>query len=111
MILKTLFLCVLFAGCSTIHYRSRNRVPVQLDHNPKHNKITEIKGSEEFYLGGFIPRYQEVFIDEVVGKAGYKGMSKITIEDRSTFFNMLISVCTLGFYTPRDYVIRGFTEE
>ena len=106
-----LFLIFLTSACSEIHYRSKNSIPLSFKHNSDHKRFVKIKGSQEFFLGGFIPHHQDVFIDEEVHKAGVETLSKMEVEDHHRFVNYLIATLTLGFYTPRDYVITGFTTE
>jgi hypothetical protein len=106
-----LFLILVTSACSEIHYRSKNSIPLSFKHNSDHKRFVKIKGSQEFFLGGFIPHHQDVFLDEEVHKAGVQTLSKMEVEDHHRFVNYLIATLTLGFYTPRDYVITGFTTE
>lgn len=108
-VLSILF-SIFFLSCSTIHFKSRGSIPLNFSPESGSLKEVEIKGTKEFYLGGFIPYRHDIFIDEEVAKAGYSNLSKINIDATNTVGNMLISVVTLGFYCPRQYVIKGFTK-
>lgn len=99
-----------FSSCSTIRFRSRGSIPLSFNSETGNSKEVEIKGSKEFYLGGFIPYHHDVFLDEEISKAGYTTLSKISLDDTNTLKNMLISVGTLGFYCPRQYIIKGLTK-
>ncbi|MFZ4715148.1 MAG: Bor/Iss family lipoprotein [Bacteriovoracaceae bacterium] len=110
-LLISLLTTFLLTGCSAIHYRSKNSIPLDFKHNPDHKHFVKVKGKQEFFLGGFIPHHQDVFVDEEVYKAGYQTLSKLEVEDHHRFVNYLIAIVTLGFYTPRDYVITGYTTE
>lgn len=100
----------LFTNCSTILFRSRGRTPISLTNEIGQTKEVEIRGSKDFFLGGFIPYRHDVFIDEEVSKAGFPTLSKLSIDDTNTLKNMVISVATLGFYCPRQYVIKGLSK-
>lgn len=107
--LSSLFLLVMVASCTTIHFRSNNSVPVTFDGNPQHKKEVTITGKRDFYFWGVEPEEHEVFIDEEVRKAGYDGMSKLIIYEQKNPQDMLISFLTLGLYLPRAFTITGFT--
>lgn len=108
-ILSALILLVSITGCTTIHFRSKNTVPLTFEGNPEHRKEVSIVGHQDFYFWGIEPEYHEVFIDEEVRKAGYDGMSKLIIYEHKNPQDILISFLTLGFYMPRGYTITGFT--
>lgn len=97
------------SGCTTIHYRSKNSVPVTFEGNPKHQKEVTITGHRHFYFWGIEPDEHEVLIDEEVRKAGYDGISKLIVYEHKNPQDILISFLTLGFYLPRGYTITGFT--
>lgn len=108
--MKILSLLILIAvtGCTTIHFRSKNTVPVTFDGNPKQQKEVEIVGHSHFYFWGIEPEHHEVFIDEEVRKAGYDGISKLVIYEQKNPQDILISFLTLGLYLPRGYTISGY---
>jgi hypothetical protein len=108
MKILSLFFLVAFAGCTTIHYRSKNTIPVSFEGNSKHQKEVFIEGHRHFYFWGVEPEHHEVFIDEEVRKAGYDGISKLVIYEQKNPQDTLISFLTLGFYLPRGYTITGF---
>ncbi|MFL5784169.1 MAG: Bor/Iss family lipoprotein [Bacteriovoracaceae bacterium] len=103
-----ILLAGLFAGCTTIHYRSNNSVPVTFTGNPQHRKEVSIEGKKDFWFWGLEPDHQEVFLDEEVRKAGYDGISKTIIYEQKSAKEMLISFITFGLYLPRSYTITGF---
>jgi hypothetical protein len=103
-----LFLLIAITGCTTIHYRSKNSIPVSFEGNPKHQKEVTITGHKHFYFWGVEPEQHEVFIDEEVRKAGYDGISKLIIYEQKNPQDILISFLTLGFYLPRGYTITGY---
>jgi hypothetical protein len=107
-ILYSLILVSLLTGCTTIHFRSKNSIPVSFEGNPKHQKEVSVVGHRHFYFWGIEPEFHEVFIDEEVRKAGYDGISKVVIYEQKNPQDILISFLTLGFYLPRGYTITGF---
>lgn len=105
-----LFSCCFFTSCSTIRFRSKGSIPLNFSSEAGATKEVAVKGSKEFFLGGFIPYHHDVFIDDEVYKAGHSNLSKVMIDDTNSLKNMAISFVTLGFYCPREYVIKGFTK-
>ena len=97
-------------SCTTIHFRSKNSIPVTFSGNPQHQKEVSIEGQRDFYFWGIEPEHHEVFIDEEVKKAGYSGLSKLVIYEQKNPQDMLISFLTFGIYLPRAYTITGFTD-
>lgn len=108
-ILSSLLLLAILSGCTTIHFRSNNSIPVSFEGNPKHQKEVSIIGHRHFYFWGIEPAEHEVYIDEEVRKAGFDGISKLIIYEHKNPQDMLISFLTLGLYLPRGYTITGFT--
>lgn len=102
------FMATLMVSCTTIHYRSKNTVPVTFEGNPAHRKEVTITGQKNFYFWGISPEHQTVYLDEEVRKAGYDGLSKLIIYEQKNPQQNLISFLTLGFYLPRGYTITGF---
>ncbi len=110
--MKNLLNLVLFfavTGCTTIHFRSKNSVPVTFDGNPAQQKEVSIVGHRHFYFWGIDPDEAVVYIDEEVKKAGYDGLSKLIVYEQKNPQDILISFLTLGLYLPRGYTITGFT--
>lgn len=107
-IISSFLLLAIISSCTTIHYRSKNSVPVSFEGNPKHQKEITITGHRHFYFWGIEPDEHEVLIDEEVRKAGYDGISKLIIYEHKNPQDILISFLTLGFYLPRGYTITGF---
>lgn len=108
-ILSSLILFAALSGCTTIHFRSNNTIPVSFEGNPSYQKEVSIVGHRDFYFWGVEPEEHEVFIDEEVRKAGYDGISKVIIYEQKNPQDILISFLTLGFYLPRGFTITGFT--
>jgi hypothetical protein len=108
-ILSFLFVLTTLSSCTTIHFRSKNTIPVSFEGNPKHQKEVSIVGRRDFYFWGVEPEQQEVFIDEEVREAGYDGLSKLIIYEHKNPQDTLISFLTFGFYVPRGYTITGYT--
>lgn len=108
-ILLVLILLASITGCTTIHFRSNNTIPVTFEGNPEHRNEVSIIGHRDFYFWGIEPDQHEVYIDEEVRQAGHDGMSKLIIYEHKNPQDILISFLTLGFYMPRGYTITGFT--
>lgn len=110
--MKFLFFFILLtavSSCTTIHFRSKNTIPVSFEGNPNHQKEVSIIGHRDFYFWGIEPSEHEVFIDEEVRQAGYDGLSKLIIYEHKNPQDILISFLSFGFYIPRGFTIMGFT--
>ena len=99
----------MMASCTTIHFRSKNLIPVTFEGNSSHQKEATVTGRRDFYFWGIEPAEHEVFVDEEIMKAGYDGMSKVIIYEQKNPEDMLISFLTFGLYLPRGFTITGFT--
>lgn len=108
-LLQGLILLGTLMSCTTIHFRSKNTIPVTFAGNPNHQKEVSIVGHRDFYFWGVEPAEHEVFIDEEVKKAGYDSLSKLIIYEHKNPQDILISFLTFGLYLPRGYTITGFT--
>lgn len=109
--LISLILCLSFVSCTTIHFRSKQSVPVTFDGNPAQTKLVYLEGDRDFYFWGVDPEHHEVFIDEVVREAGYDGISKVVVYEPKSPQNNLISFLTLGIFLPRSFVISGYVSD
>lgn len=107
--ISILLLAGTIVGCTTIHFRSNNTVPVTFSGNPEHRKEVVITGQRDFYFWGITPEEEEVFLDEEVRRAGYDGLSKAIIYEHKNPQQTLISFLTFGIYMPKGYTITGFT--
>jgi hypothetical protein len=100
---------LLLTGCTTIHFRSKNTIPVSFEGNSKHHKEVSIVGHKNFYFWGIEPDQEVVYIDDEVREAGYDSLSKLIIYEHKDPQDTLIQFLTFGFYIPRGYTITGFT--
>lgn len=100
------------AGCSVIHYRSKGLIPLSFSKLPGGNsRKVVIEKRMEFYLFGFLPETNEVFVDEEIKIAGHESMSNLKIEERTTWKDWLFGIFTLGFYVPRSFFMSGLVPE
>jgi hypothetical protein len=105
----SLIVLMVSLSCTTIHFRSKNSVPVQFEGNADQTTEVTITGKRDFYFWGLDPEHHEVFVDEVVRKSGYDGLSKLIIYEKKSPQEILISFLTFGIYLPRSFTITGFT--
>ena len=99
----------MIASCTTIHFRSKNSIPVSFDGNPSHQNEVSISGDRDFYFWGLNPEHHEVFLDEEVRKAGFDGISKVIVYEQKNTQQTLISFLTFGLYIPRGFTITGYS--
>ena len=108
--LIVLMSAAVFSGCTTIHFRSNNAVPVTFTSDPSHQKEVVIQGKRDFFWWGVDPDFAVVFVDEEVKRAGYPALSKTIIYEQKNPQDILISFLTFGIYLPRAWTITGYTE-
>lgn len=104
----TLILLGTISSCTTIHFRSKNSIPVTFEGNPAQQKEISLSGKRDFFFWGLNPEHHEVFIDDEVRQAGYDGLSKVIIYEQKSAQEILISFLTFGIYLPRSFTITGF---
>ena len=66
-----------------------------------------ILGKKEFYLWGFYPKEQSVFLDNEFRKVGFQKINKIVIEEFQTALDKIKEYATLGMYIPKRYKLIG----
>lgn len=113
IVTKTFSLLCLFLviGCSSVSFVSYDTVPVIFEKKEKHTRDISIKVTKEFYLWGLFPDTREIRIDKEFGDAGFDSVAEVKIEERSDGENIFWSLFTLGFYTPKTYVLSGKIEK
>lgn len=104
------FALFFITGCTTIHFRSNNTIPISFTGNPQHQKEVVVQGKRNFYWWGTDPDFAVVFVDDEIKRAGYSALSKAIIYEQKNPYDILISFLTFGVYLPRAWAITGFTE-
>ncbi len=105
--IKVFFIVLFFTSCSTIHYKSENKIPVFLSTQKDCQKLVQIKGKKHFFLWGLYPKYHEVYLDRLAKQFNYKKIAKIIIEEGKTWDDLLWSFLSVGLYVPNSYSISG----
>jgi hypothetical protein len=104
-------LCLLslfFTSCARIHYSAGHSIPVFLSQKKSHHRPFRYTEKKDFYLIGFIPKVHEVSIDKVGKQEGFSELSQLQIEEHATFGNIMTAIFSLGLYTPRTVVLKGW---
>ena len=105
---KVILLVFLSIGCTTIHYQSNEKIPVLWGSQKEVADETKIiLGKKDFYLWGFYPKSQSVFLDEEFKKVGFQKVNKTVIEEFQTAFDKIKEYITLGMYIPKRYKLIG----
>ncbi|HXH31077.1 MAG TPA: hypothetical protein VNJ01_09715 [Bacteriovoracaceae bacterium] len=105
----TFVLLGILASCTTIHFRSKNSIPVTFEGNANHKEEVNIVGEEKFYFWGLKPEHHVVYLDDEVRKAGHDGLSKLIVYEHKSPQDILISFLTFGVFMPRGYTITGYS--
>lgn len=105
---KILFpLILLLSSCSHIQYTTRQKLPVHFTQKKEHGDFLEVEEKVPFFFYGLFPKIQKVHLDEIALEKEFSEVSRITIYERPDFSDILFSVLTLGFYTPRTITISA----
>ena len=109
---KTFSLLCLFSviGCSSIRFTSYDTIPVVFEKREDHTRDISIKVSKEFYLWGLFPGTRELRIDKEFVDRGYDSIAEVEIEEDRQARDIAWTLFTLGFYTPKSYVLKGKTK-
>lgn len=102
-----LFFLLQLCACSMIEYTSSAKIPVHFTYRKNHEYEFKLEQTEGFYLFGFLPEKRVVLLDELLEKEGLTAASKIQIHESLKFTDALVSVLSLGLYTPRSFTISG----
>lgn len=93
-------------SCSSIEFKSNDKINLSLDKKNTHEEDIEIKVDKDFFLLGFFPKH-EIFIDDYLVDKGATEASSITIENHYEFKNSLWALFTFGVYYPQTYKIKA----
>ena len=103
-----LLLCAVFNSCTTIHYESRNKIPIYIGPRKGHNYFSQVKGEIQFFLWGLYPGDQTVYLDKVIQSRGVKSAANVRIREYQTISNIFYSLISLGMFYPVNYEITSY---
>jgi hypothetical protein len=104
---------IIISSCSHVEYLSGHEMSVSW--TPQHTaKPLQLFISEQkihFYFFGLAPSVNRIFVDEIAQEEGFASVSRLTLYERPTVNDILLSVLTLGLYTPRTVTLQGMGEK
>jgi hypothetical protein len=98
-------------GCSTIHYRNSNTIPVFVGPTPNHSIKKSRVGRTQFFLWGAVPRLHYVFVDQEIKDMGFVSGANVSIEEFQTWGDFALTLFSLGIVIPKSYRIEAYGEE
>lgn len=72
-----------------------------------HKDFLEVKGQREFYLWGLIEPNTDIFVDNELYDGGLVDASLVEVQEYQTTMNFIKAFLSLGFYIPKNYLIRA----
>lgn len=108
LVLIFLFVSQFIIGCTTIHYESRNKIPVHIGAQRGHDYYSQIQGEVDFFLWGLYPPSQTVYLDEEIQKRGIKSASNVSVREYQSFLNLFYSIISLGIVYPVNYEVTSY---
>ena len=100
--LSYLFLFFLIS-CSSVQYKSKDVIDVFMGHHPEHKTQFLATGEVEFFLWGFYPGVQTVWIDHKFKDLGAVEVSLKRIEEYQTIKDSLYTIFSFGLYKSLHY--------
>ena len=71
----------------------------------------EMEEKLDFYMFGLYPKVYKISLDELAAKNGFFSMSGLRIFEYLNVGDLILSVLSLGLYTPRRIVIQGLAKQ
>lgn len=106
-----LFVFLLLSGCSTIHYRNTNAIPLFVGPTVNHSLKKSRVGHVNFFLWGAVPRIHYIFVDQEVKDMGFVSGANVAIEEFQTWGDMFLTLFSLGIVISKSYRIDAYGEE
>jgi len=96
------------SGCSTVHYSAQNKPMINLKGCDNATTNFEHKMTGNFYFCGLTPGELEIDLTQIAQENGApNGLCDVSIEEKVTFGNGLVGMCTLGILVPRTITIKA----
>ncbi len=104
------YLLIFLVSCAKIHYTSKGRIPVHVSQKKGNTKAFERRLRIPFMVFGTIPNKKVIEIDRELQNEGLSRASKLVIQEYNSYLDWFYALATLGLYTPKTVVIKGYGE-
>jgi len=94
-------------SCSQLDFLSHDKISIWGQQKKNPAELFSIEGKREFYLWGKYPERHVVLVDDLIISSGYNFVSELSIQEYKTWQSFILSVVTLGMYTPTNFVLKG----
>lgn len=99
---KILVIIALFvlASCSSVEVNTAGREKFYVASFSGSDTVIEKEVNVDFYFWGLVPERQEVVLSDEFKNLGVSNPSFFVIEQKNTLKNLLLTIVTLGLYSP-----------
>ncbi len=112
--MRTVFVLILLASllssCAKVSFRSRSSQKIEMGKNPQHTKLFKFEYAKSYYLWGLFPANNMIYINDLIMDEGLTEVSKLSIREITSFWQMVLSFASLGMYIPKNFEFSGITK-
>lgn len=106
--LLLLLLLLLLGGCSTLYFRSRDKISLYISKQSQHQELYSTQISRNFYLWGRYPTVHLINLDAELAALGLVEASGLEIRVADSWSDWGWKILTLGVYTPKTLQISAY---
>ncbi len=92
-------------ACSTMEFNSTGREAFKVSSNGIFETKVTVEETKEFFFWGMVPEYAEFDLQDEMKGQGYDNPTDVTIEQRYTLKDIVLTFITLGLYCPVTYQV------
>lgn len=105
--LSIILALLLQLSCSSIHFKSENKIRVSFEQLENHKRDIKVEVSKPFYMWGLVPKEHKLVLDDVLIKQGYESVANLEIKEINVYSKIWWSILTFGMYYPETFEISG----
>ncbi len=107
MLLPLFFISILSSSCSTLYFKSKQKIPVHVGHHEQFTQQYIVTGSRDFYLWGLYPQEHIVLVDKELNDIGTSAVAimRLGIDEDNYWKTKFFQIVTFGMYYPVYYKI------
>lgn len=98
-------------SCTHLEFASNGITPFKISTSHYSERELEYTGSVDFYFWGMYPPKMTVNLEELAILHGVDDPTYISIEHSINNKNLILSLITLGLYTPVDYKVKALSRK
>ena len=92
-------------ACSTMEFNSTGKEIFKVSSNGSFETKISVEVTKEFFFWGLAPKYAEFDLQDEMKGQDYNNPTNVTIEQRYTLKDIVLTFITLGLYCPVTYQV------